>query len=89
MVSFFCDVGEIDITRRYSDFFLLREILVKRWPGFYIPSLPEKKTIGSDDKLFVESRRRGLEYFLTTIAENERLWKSEVHESLCRKLASF
>lgn len=57
---------------------MLREIMVRRWPGFYIPSLPEKKTIGSDDKLFVESRRRGLEYFLVGLSENERLWQSEV-----------
>ena len=64
--------------RRYSDFNLLREILVKRWPGCYIPAMPEKKTIGANDFLFVESRRRGLEIFLMALSLLEPMWYSEV-----------
>ena len=31
----------------YSDFELLRAKLLERWPGIYIPYLPEKKAIGN------------------------------------------
>jgi len=30
------------IFRRFSDFFLLREKLISRWPGVYIPNIPPK-----------------------------------------------
>lgn len=36
----------------------------------------------------MESRRRGLEYFLVALAESERLWQSEVWVSSCRSLIS-
>jgi hypothetical protein len=31
--------------RRYSDFYLLREKLIERWPGVYIPNIPPKKVV--------------------------------------------
>jgi hypothetical protein len=31
--------------RRYSDFYALRETLVERWPGVYIPNIPGKKAV--------------------------------------------
>ena len=37
------DSLENQITRRYSDFFALREKLQERWPGIYIPNVPPKK----------------------------------------------
>jgi len=39
--------------RRYSDFYLLWEVLCKRFPGVPIPVLPEKKAIGNKDILFL------------------------------------
>lgn len=33
------------ILRRFSDFFLLREKLIIRWPGVYIPNIPPKITV--------------------------------------------
>lgn len=66
--------GNIALLRRYSDFDLLREVLVHRWPGVYIPSLPSKKTIGTNDYLFVENRRKALETFLQYMAKKSFLW---------------
>lgn len=37
--------GSFEIYRRYSDFNNLRKVMIKRWPGCYIPPLPEKKAV--------------------------------------------
>ena len=36
-------LGEFEIRRRYRDFHLLREKIVERWPGLYIPPISSKK----------------------------------------------
>lgn len=33
--------------RRYKEFFALRAVLVKRFPGLYVPPIPPKKTVVS------------------------------------------
>ena len=40
--------GPFETYRRYSHFHNLREVLVKRWPGCFIPPIPEKKTLVSN-----------------------------------------
>ncbi|MCQ2819664.1 MAG: hypothetical protein MJ252_20560 [archaeon] len=35
-------VATSGLQRRYSDFFALRECLVKRWKGLYVPGIPPK-----------------------------------------------
>lgn len=52
--------GDFNTVRRYSDFDHLRSTLFARWPGCYIPSLPEKKFIGNEDSVFFEMRKNGL-----------------------------
>jgi hypothetical protein len=47
-----------EVTRRYSDFFALREKLLERWPGVYIPNIPPKKTVGNTEGKFIEKRVR-------------------------------
>ena len=37
--------GQFEVLRRYSNFYVLRSALLKRWPGCFIPPLPEKKTL--------------------------------------------
>jgi len=44
-----CYSGPIDIKRRYSDFTTFRNLLIKRWPGVYIPSLPTKIKVNYSD----------------------------------------
>ena len=39
--------GNFEVRRRYNDFFCLRQNLIQRWPGCYIPPIPPKKTIVS------------------------------------------
>lgn len=53
--------GSFDITRRYSDFDHVRIVIIKNWPGCYVPPLPRKKVIGNNEFLFIEARRQGLE----------------------------
>jgi hypothetical protein len=38
------DPSALLVKRRYSDFALLRDILIQRYPGMYIPNLPESTT---------------------------------------------
>lgn len=52
--------AEFSIHRRYSDFVLLKHSMMTRWPGVYVPPLPEKKFIGNNDLEFVDYRRHGL-----------------------------
>ena len=52
--------GDFNTVRRYSDFDHLRSTLFARWPGCYIPSLPEKKFIGNEDSVFIEMSKNGL-----------------------------
>jgi hypothetical protein len=33
-------LGDFEVFRRYSEFHTLREILLSRWPGIYIPPIP-------------------------------------------------
>ena len=35
-------LGTFEATRRFNDFFNLRNSLVSRWPGCYVPPIPSK-----------------------------------------------
>jgi hypothetical protein len=37
--------GPFEETRRFREFYALRNVLVQRWPGIYIPAIPEKKLV--------------------------------------------
>ena len=37
--------GSFTEARRFREFNTLREVLLQRWPGIYIPALPEKKLV--------------------------------------------
>ncbi|KIP08833.1 hypothetical protein PHLGIDRAFT_116958 [Phlebiopsis gigantea 11061_1 CR5-6] len=53
------------VPRRYSEFVILWDCLVKRYPFRILPSLPPKR-LGPDES-FIEQRRRGLARFLNFI----------------------
>lgn len=59
--------GPFSIRRRYRDFYLLREKLVERWPGLYVPPISSKKVQGNTEDKFVELRRKFLNYFCEKI----------------------
>lgn len=48
--------GAIEIVRKYSDFYELREALVRRWPGLFIPPIPEKGNIGANEKQIAKNK---------------------------------
>jgi hypothetical protein len=62
-------------------------VLVERWPGCYIPAIPEKiavtidvqnmKMANNDDAEFVEGRRVLLEKFVREISHFEYLLESK------------
>jgi len=66
--------GEFTCQRRFNEFEALQKALTERWPGCYIPAIPEKiaytvdvqnmKMADNNDADFVEGRRVLLEKFL-------------------------
>ena len=44
------------LQRRYRDFASFREKLVERWPGVFIPNIPHKQMVGSNDKEVISMR---------------------------------
>lgn len=60
--------GVWECKRRYNEFFLLHELLSKRFPGIPIPILPPKKAIGNKDLTFVQDRTFYLQRFLRKLA---------------------
>ncbi len=57
------------IYRRFSDFYSLREKLVERWPGLYIPNLPPKLTMGNLEKKVIDMRTRVINDFCHKISK--------------------
>ena len=57
------------IYRRFSDFYSLREKLVERWSGLYIPNLPPKLTMGNLEKKVIEMRTRVINDFCHKISK--------------------
>lgn len=62
----------IRLLRRYSEIDALRTQLLAAYPNLslQIPSLPDKSVVAREEPRFLESRRRGLEYFLLCILLN-------------------
>lgn len=38
--------GDLEVFRRYREFDRLRLLFIERYPGLFIPPLPEKKKVG-------------------------------------------
>lgn len=68
--------GSYKVQRRYRDFFSLRQILSKNWPGLFIPPIPPKKAVGNLDLDFVHQRQCYLNVFCYQIAQNPILYNS-------------
>ena len=78
--------GEWTCQRRFNEFEALQKCLVERWPGCYIPAIPEKVSMTIDvqnmkmqdnsDAEFVEGRRILLEKFIRELSHFEYLLHS-------------
>ena len=66
-------MGDIDVTRRYSEFLMFYDMLFSRYPGLYIPPVPGKKFNGNKEEFFVEERRYFLDLFLKRICQQKYL----------------
>lgn len=42
------DEGEFNESRRFREFHALATVLRTRWPGCYVPAIPEKKLVNSN-----------------------------------------
>ena len=61
--------GKFSVMKRYSDFFALKQAIAARWPGFYLPPIPEKKTFGNTEKEFILERKEELDKFVQQLAK--------------------
>lgn len=89
--------GNFSIKRRYKEFFTMRRVLAERWPGCYVPCIPEKvevkidvKTMKVDvkankEKEFVEERRILLERFLRELSKFSFLIESNEFRIFARQ----
>jgi sorting nexin-1/2 len=76
--------GPFDQQRRFREFFALKNTLAIRWPGIYIPALPEKK-VGNKDGAFIEERRNLLERFMKDLARFDFLTDSKEFKIFARE----
>ena len=67
--------GDFDINRRYKEFYMLRSLLSKNWPGFFIPSIPMKVTLGKMEDNIVQERCYLFNRFMKNISEIPYLWE--------------
>ena len=67
------------VERRYSDFDLLRKIIQKYYPSFYVPPLPQKK-MGNKrfTDSFVQKRMKFLNQFINNVCQSESFKASEI-----------
>lgn len=87
---------EVTVTRRYSDFTWLSDILAAEFPGVVIPALPDKQiSLGGFTKLSfstdVDARARALEKFLQRVGAHPQLaYSKRFHVFLqCEDPGSF
>lgn len=69
-------IGSFEIFRTFKDFLEIRKLLLKRWPGCYVPPLPSEKIIGNLDKENVEERSKYIEEFCRKLSNLKYLYFS-------------
>ena len=83
------DISEYEAIRRYKDFFALRNILITRWPGCFVPAIPPKQATGNHDLIFIEQRRKALEEFLKQAADIKHIYESDEFQLFIRGPPEF
>ena len=71
------DDRDVSVLRRYSDFDWLLERLRSDHKDCVVPPLPPKQLVGALEDEFIESRRRGLQRFLSKVASHTKLSQSQ------------
>lgn len=82
--------GEWTCQRRFNEFNALYKVLNERWPGCYIPAIPEKAAMTDasqykgDDAEFVEGRRVLMEKFIRQLSHFNYLVESREFQIFAR-----
>lgn len=69
--------GRWETSRRYNEFFILHNVLNERWPGCFIPCIPEKQILGDKEDGFIEERRSLLNRFILECSKFEFIINSD------------
>lgn len=69
--------GPFEGPRRYKDFHSLRQALVTRWPGVFVPPVPPKQSVGNKKDKFVANRMHFLDLFMKKISKIPHLINSD------------
>lgn len=69
--------GRWEVIRRYNEFHILHVTLNERWPGCFIPCIPEKQILGDKEDGFIEERRSLLNRFILECSKFEFIINSE------------
>ena len=79
-------LGEIDVQRRFQNFYDFRHMLTVRFPGLYIPPVPGKTQLGmhSKDDSTVRERKYFLDLFLKECCSLRYLAQSKELQILLR-----
>lgn len=72
--------GEFEIQRRFNEFYTIRELLLSKWPGQYIPPIPEKSVSTGQD--IVTERIRLLNIFCMKMIQIKHLYYSEEFQDI-------
>ncbi|CAD8167674.1 unnamed protein product [Paramecium pentaurelia] len=67
--------GEFETQRRFNEFYTIRELLLVKWPGQYIPPIPEK-SVSTGSEIIIE-RTRLLNIFCMKMMQIKHLYYSE------------
>lgn len=78
------DEGDFTEVRRFREFHALGQVLRTRWPGCYVPSIPEKKMLQKNNEQFTEERRCLLERFMKEIAKYDYIVYSKEFKVFAR-----
>ncbi|KAI7870996.1 hypothetical protein BDF14DRAFT_1878834 [Spinellus fusiger] len=80
------------VTRRYSDFYWLHQMLLRRYPCRLLPSLPPKHMRAKrclEDSVFLERRRKGLERFLSCLVRHPVIAKDDLVAVFLKEASSL
>ncbi|CAD8045968.1 unnamed protein product [Paramecium primaurelia] len=75
-------IGFFEVYRRYKDFISLRDILLIRWPGCFIPGIPGKKMFQGNDIKTASERLRFLKQFCNKMKLLPNLYYSQEFSQL-------
>ncbi|CAD8166047.1 unnamed protein product [Paramecium octaurelia] len=67
--------GDFETQRRFNEFFTIRELLLAKWPGQYVPPIPEK-SVSTGSEIIME-RTRLLNIFCMKMMQIKHLYYSE------------